>query len=282
MAARVGAGGGTGRARRRRERRFRSLLRHERMAVAMAPAESLSTTAHSTRRRQGPREARSVLHGHVPEAPLPQGSRPPCLGEPRNPQDKVQQRAMVQLADDVPMLSLLASPVPQMWTSWWQCLLATIRRLPTRLPKVQSFVRRRWWNSWFEVPTVFSSSILPSRSLTFQFLVVVLVREVYKVLTQDRVQQRRLWSRSLTSPFVEAFQVFFPRQRSSQRTVEQLVDIPVPGGGLHVPLPDPGASASSAVSPFFRTFPWVKKSAKVGARSRSELAAHSSSSTLGA
>ena len=33
---------------------------------------------------------------------------------------------------------------------------------------------------------------------------------------------------------------------------------------------------------FFRTFLRVKKSAKVGARSRSELAAHSSSSTPGA
>ena len=27
------------------------------------------------------------------------------------------------------------------------------------------------------------------------------------------------------------------------------MDIPVPGGGLHVPLPDPGGSASSTVSP---------------------------------
>ena len=44
------AGGGTGSARRRRERRLRSMLRHERMSVAMA---------------------RVVLHGHVPEAPLP-------------------------------------------------------------------------------------------------------------------------------------------------------------------------------------------------------------------
>ena len=45
MAARVDAGGGTGFARRRRERRLRSHLRHERMAVALALAESLHHSA---------------------------------------------------------------------------------------------------------------------------------------------------------------------------------------------------------------------------------------------
>ena len=40
MAARVDAAGGTSSARRRRERRLRSMLRHERMAVAMALAEA--------------------------------------------------------------------------------------------------------------------------------------------------------------------------------------------------------------------------------------------------
>ena len=38
------------------------------------PLPSPRTIAHSARRRQGPgREARDALHGHVPEAPLPQG-----------------------------------------------------------------------------------------------------------------------------------------------------------------------------------------------------------------
>ena len=41
MAARVDAAGGTSSARRRRERHLRSMLRHERMAVAMALAEAL-------------------------------------------------------------------------------------------------------------------------------------------------------------------------------------------------------------------------------------------------
>ena len=46
MAERGSEGGGTGSARRRRERRLRSMLRHKRMAVAMAVAEA---THHSSR-----------------------------------------------------------------------------------------------------------------------------------------------------------------------------------------------------------------------------------------
>ena len=74
MAARVDEGGGTGCARRRRERRLRSHLRHEQMAVAMASAQRQKTA------RAGG-EARDALHGHVPEAPLPQGRvlRHACL-----------------------------------------------------------------------------------------------------------------------------------------------------------------------------------------------------------
>ena len=73
MAARVGAGGGTGCARRRRERRLRSHLRHERMAVAMALAESTHHSAQGQKTARAGEEARDALHGHVPEAPLPQG-----------------------------------------------------------------------------------------------------------------------------------------------------------------------------------------------------------------
>ena len=102
------AGGGTGSARRWRERRLRSMLRHERMSVAMALAES---THHSAQRQKMARaggEARVVLHGHVPEAPLPQGSRPPCLGEPRGPQDQDQLRTMEQAAAYAPMVQILS------------------------------------------------------------------------------------------------------------------------------------------------------------------------------
>ena len=47
------------------------------------------------------------------------------------------------------------------------------------------------------------SSGLRSKTLTFQFLIVVVVREVFKVFPQDRVQQHGLWSRTLIFPFPE-------------------------------------------------------------------------------
>ena len=97
-----------------------------------------------------------------------------------------------------------------------------------------------------------------------------------------------------------------PRQSSTAAGVQN-VDIPVRGGlrgflpgqssallvdsssgGLQDFHLGQGSTASSsgreddAFSGVFRTFPWPKKSAKVRARSRSELAAHSSSSTPGA
>ena len=61
MAAREGADGGTGSARRRRERRLRSMLRHERMTVAMALAEKLH---HSSRRQRMARTGEEDLELH--------------------------------------------------------------------------------------------------------------------------------------------------------------------------------------------------------------------------
>ena len=80
----------------------------------MALAES---THHSAQRQKTARaggEARDALHGQVPEAPLSQGSRPACLGEPRGPQDQDQLRTMEQAAAYAPMVQILDIPVPQM------------------------------------------------------------------------------------------------------------------------------------------------------------------------
>ena len=95
------AGGGTGSARRRRERRLRSMLRHERM-----------NSAQRQKTARAGREARVVLHGHVPEATLRQGSQPPCLGEPRGPQDQDQLRTTEQAAAYAPIIQILDILVP--------------------------------------------------------------------------------------------------------------------------------------------------------------------------
>ena len=112
-----GAGGGTGSARRRRERRLLQFLRHDRLSLALALSVNEHHTSRGQRKDRAGEEAREVLHGHVPEAPppsSPQGSRPPCLGEPRGPQERIQMRTMEQLADVVPMVQILDIPVPQM------------------------------------------------------------------------------------------------------------------------------------------------------------------------
>ena len=85
-----------------------------------------------------------------------------------------------------------------------------------------------------------SSSRLPRRAWTFQFRAVVgEVVEVFKVFSQNRIQQRRFLSRTWTFQFaVEVFKVF-------PRTLEQIVDIL---DELQDALRDPGSTASIAVS----------------------------------
>ena len=117
---------GSGAAQRRRQRRLRSWLRHERMTVAMAPAER---THHSSR---GQKVARTGVWGremnytatirdHPPPQPElfslyeeePGGSRPDRLSEV-TPQDRDLRRTGDQFVDAVPGLPALDVPVPQM------------------------------------------------------------------------------------------------------------------------------------------------------------------------
>ena len=226
---------GEGAARRRRERRLRSWLRHERLSVAMALSEFKH---HSSR---GQRKDRAGEEGHRDKyeaprrqkPPPPQCSRPPCLGEPRGPQARIQQRTMEQLADVVPMVQILDTPVPQMVEQ----LLDVLRffgfcLFPSRLsmcPRSCSMTSlcaplcafRGWRNSWWKCRR--SYPILPcdrlrSSTSTFQFLVVEGDTLVFKVFLPDRVPQRcllpprnaflsGLWSRSSIFP-VEAFKIF--------------------------------------------------------------------------
>ena len=60
---------------RRRERRLRSWLKHERMTVAMALAESTHHTAPRGQRTARAREwVRDEVHGRVPEEPTPRSA----------------------------------------------------------------------------------------------------------------------------------------------------------------------------------------------------------------
>ena len=109
---------------RRRQRRLRAYLRYARMSVAMALAESTHHTSrgqrfarageegreeHDALRRQRPPPLHPELFQLYEEEPG--GSRPPCLGEPRGPQDRILPHSMEQLADVVPMVQILDFPV---------------------------------------------------------------------------------------------------------------------------------------------------------------------------
>ena len=130
----------------RRQRRFRQFLRHERLSVAMALAEKLHHTSrgqrfarageegheeHDASRRQRPPPPQPELF-QLFEDEEPGGSRPPCLGEPRGPQEKFQQCTIEQLADVVPMVQILDTPGLLGRIRWWRCCGCSTCRLSSR------------------------------------------------------------------------------------------------------------------------------------------------------
>ena len=222
------AGGGTGCARRRRERRLRSFLRHERMAVAMALAESQHHSAQRPKMARAGGEVRDALHGHVPEQPLPQGRFPATLsGCAAGATGGDYAARFEHMADICPFVQILDAPLPQTGNQ----LLEVFRLLDTQMPVEQVI----------EVPKISLDSI-PQRFVDrrrpqkAEQLV-----EVPTVLSHSWIQQQ------IAEQFVDnpvprgsgirgGLQGFPPGQDSLQRTVEQIADIPVPGVGSHSPL----------------------------------------------
>ena len=73
------------------------------------------------------------------------GSRPPCLGEPRRPQELVQRHTMEQLADVAPMVPFLAVPEPQMVDQ----LVAMVKHVDSVVPEQIIAVPKISWPSRF-------------------------------------------------------------------------------------------------------------------------------------
>ena len=111
------------------------------MSVAVALAECQHHTAQRQKTARAGREEQVALHGHGPEQlpsqpelfqlfeEEPCGSRPPCLSEPRGPQEKVQQRSVDQIADYALMVQILDTSKPHM-----------VDQLEAVLTQVDSFV----------------------------------------------------------------------------------------------------------------------------------------------
>ena len=198
------AGGGTGSARRRRERRLRSMLRHERMSVAMALAESTHRSAQRQKTARAGREPRDALHGQVPEAPLPQGGRPAPLSEVAGWQSRVLRHVVGHLS--VPALDVL---VPKI--------------LPFDVPMRAAVRVPQLAGQLVEVPTIISYS-------SFQRTVEHYV-EIPVPGGGGPISGLQGFSPGLSSTATPS-----SMKRISERNVEQIVD-PVSSGRLHGSLP---------------------------------------------
>ena len=239
----------------------------------MALAESTHHSAprgQKTARAGG--EARVALHGHVPEAPLPQGRiLRHVVGHLSVPSLEVLVPQMVDQLPDIEHVFAALSPDPEQ-------VIEVPKILPLDVPMRAALRVTQLVEQLVEVPTTVSYSSL-----------------------QRTVEQHVAIPVPGGGGSSSGLQGFLPRQRStaspsrkriSERTVEQIVD-PVSRGSLPGSLP--GQSSSSSHSPagveeradepgegVFRTFPQNKKSAKVTSHSGSELPPHPSSSTAAA
>ena len=199
------------------------------MSVAMALAEFTHHTAPRGQRTARAREEGREVHGTVAfrttvppprrssstSSRSPVGSGPTCWsrrahrwGSSGAPWSTSPTWCMVQILD-IPVLQ-----VPDQLVEVWRHLDFHIPEQVIEVPKISASscyswcsLRRRRQNSWWKCPRscpylLFSSALL-STLLPFLFPVVevVVYGEVFKVFSQDRIQQRSL-RRSLTFQFL--------------------------------------------------------------------------------
>ena len=198
----------TGSARRRRERRLRSMLRHERMSVAMALAERLHHSANVTGLRKK-EEVEQVWYNALrgQKTARAGGGLPAPLSEVAGRQVVLVRHSGKQLIDDLPSVQILDAPMPQMAGTvldFCRTLDLPVDEQVITVPKFstdrvpQRLVERcfpQLAEQLVEVPTVLSYSLLQQRTAeqTIGFPVPgrgeVLV-EVFKASPRDRAQQR--------------------------------------------------------------------------------------------
>ena len=201
-------------------------------------------------------------------------ARPPPLVEVR-PQSGVQRHTVEQIIETFVLVQVFDAPVPQMGTQ----LVEFMQKLDTepaeqvievpkpsqdRIPQRFAVRRPQKAEQLVEVPTVLSFSSLQQQSAE-------------RVIDIPAPRRRRRGQGGLQClrPEQSSTASLSSAERISERIVEQNVDIPVSGGGMHV-LPDPGGSSSSAVSRdergegFFRTFSPGQKKSEVRRQSESE------------
>ena len=295
--------GSTGSARRRRERRLRSMLRHERMSVAMALA---AATHHSAQRGEwrdlyeaprGQRTASSEATNYALQSQTTSvagdteffslyeeelgGTRPDRLYVVR-PQGRVQRHTVEQIVDTVLFVPSLDVPVPQMENQ----LVDVCRLFDVLIPEQA-----------IEVPKISSTPRPPRRRVRFAEQTVEQLVEVPTIISYSSLRGIMEQNVDIPVPHDRGGRVGdrslqgFPGQSSTAyfgadfpaATAEQNVFIPVPRGErtLHSALSS-SVLPMTAIQGVFSTFPRGKKSARSGSHSGSELLPESSPSTLSA
>ena len=249
--------------RRRRDRRLRSFWRHEQMAVQMVLAtvthHSFGKVGTTHAALWGQKQGRTVqgeeheLH-HTAKfrtTPLSAGGRPAPLSEVAGWQVKVA-RHTGQLIDDLPYVQILDAPVPQVVDS----AMDFFRRLD--LPVAEQVI---------DVPMISSSSSCPSRAALSEPLMVEQLVEVPTIISYSSLQRTMEQHVDIPVPHGRV-QGSLPGQssttissgiRASERTVEQLVDIPSSGGSLAHGSSSSAGPADEDFTGVFRTFPRGKK-----------------------
>ena len=260
---------------RRRQRRLRQWLRHERLSVAMALAEMSHHTAPRGQKTARAGEEDHEMHytATVRTHPPPQvagteyfelsdedvvparGSRPPCLGEPRGPQERDLPRTVEQIAVYAPMVQILDAPVPQLVEQ----LPDVLRFFDLLLPVPEQVI---------EVPKILLDDV-PARTVVRDTQLVEQLVEVPTIVSFSSLQQRTV-EQIFDIPVPgrgggggrRGLQSLLPGQNTTAQSA-QIVDIPVPrdqdflipvpgrggGGGrrgLHSLLPGQDTTAHSA------------------------------------
>ena len=244
----------TGSARRRRERRLRSMLRHERMSVAMALAEKLHHSAQRPEMARAGERARVEVHGRVPEdAPQAAGA---VYFEMDTGEDDGSAPAAARPA---PLMEVL----PQVGLERhdgiaYELVIAVPKILPHDVPPRRFCRVTQLAEQLVEVPTPVSYSWFLQRIMEQHVDIPVPVGRGRNDSLQGFLpEQSSIFS-------------FSSSERISERIMEQIVDIPVARGD-----PELGEGV-------FRTFPRVKKSPKFAASPSPRVPASGSSWTRAA
>ena len=246
---------------RRRQRRLRQWLRHERLSVAMALAEMSHHTAPRGQKTARAGEEDHEMHytATVRTHPPPQvagteyyelsdedvvparGSRPPCLGEPRGPQERDLPRTVEQIAVYAPMVQILDAPVTQMVEQ----LPDVMRFFDFLLPDPEQVI---------EVPKILLDDV-PMRTVVRD---TQLAEQLVEVPTILYFLKQRIPEQIDDSPVPHGGrgvsggpQGFLPRHSSSKRTANKITDLPAPRSGvrrLQGFLPEQSSTATSSSS----------------------------------